>query len=116
MRIARLWLQICTIPFAERNLMNQPTPTNPTPSNASSDAPKFEIRYATYAALEKLKSEVWMDFDHEKPTVVVCVWDGAGAVDSINVFTSFESAIDERGAREAMGIHVKRIPLSEAVV
>lgn len=78
--------------------MNQPTPNHPTPPNASFHAPKFEIRYATYAALEKLKSEIWMEFDHEKPTVVVCVWDGAGAVDSINVFTSFESAIDERGA------------------
>lgn len=58
---------------------------------------RHEMRYETYQALERLKSGIWMEYDHEKPTIVVCVWDGSGAVDSINVFTSFESAIEARG-------------------
>lgn len=56
-----------------------------------------EMRYETYQALERLKSGIWMEYNHEKPTIVVCVWDGADAVDSINVFTSFEKAIEARG-------------------
>lgn len=65
---------------------------NPVPHPESN----YEMRYATYSALEKLKTFIWRDYDHEKATVVVCVWDGVSAVDSINVFTAFENAIERR--------------------
>lgn len=78
--------------------MIQSNPMNSNLPAAPSEASNYEMRYATYRALEKLKSTIWMDYDHAKPTIAVCVWDGAGAVDSINVFTSFESAVERNQA------------------
>lgn len=78
--------------------MIQSNPMNANRPAASPDASNYEMRYATYRALEKLKSAIWMDYDHAKPTIAVCVWDGAGAVDSINVFTSFENAVEQNQA------------------
>jgi hypothetical protein len=45
-----------------------------------------EMRYGTFNALEKLKRNCRAEYDHDRATVFVCVWDGLEAAVAIAVF------------------------------
>ncbi len=57
-----------------------------------------EMRYGTFNALEKLKKKLWAEYDHDRATVIVCVWDGPQAADAIAVFTALEETARRKEA------------------
>lgn len=57
-----------------------------------------ELRFSTYNALENLKNQLWREYDHDKATLIVCIWDGERAVDAITLFKNLEESVRRKGA------------------
>ena len=52
-----------------------------------------ELRFSTFTALENLKKQLWREYDHDLPTLIVCIWDGEHAATAISLFKSLEDAV-----------------------
>lgn len=57
-----------------------------------------EMRYSTFNALEKLKKKLWAEYDHDRATVIVCIWDGPQSADVMAVFTTLEETARRKDA------------------
>ncbi len=57
-----------------------------------------EMRYSTFSALEKLKSTLWSAYDHARPAIIVCIWDGDQAAEAIEIFKMLEVLVSEKKA------------------
>ncbi|GEM_PF-68559 len=57
-----------------------------------------EMRFSTFSALERLKKQLWTEYDHDRASLVVCVWDGEKAADAVNIFIALEEAASQMEA------------------
>lgn len=57
-----------------------------------------ELRFSTFNALENLKKQLWREYDHDMPTLIVCIWDGEQAAVAISLFKSLEETVRRRQA------------------
>ena len=55
-----------------------------------------EMRYSTFSALEKLKKQLWTEYDHDKAVLIVCVWDGDQAADAVSIFIALEEIASQK--------------------
>lgn len=57
-----------------------------------------ELRFSTFNALENLKKQLWREYDHDMPTLIVCIWDGEQTAVAISLFKSLEDTVRRKQA------------------